>query len=100
MPDREDSHRPQDRDFTIDQWEKFPFKRKDDPYENRSEDRAETEDQSQYKYEGWEQNAFPYKGVSEEPAESAQGEKANQSDQSSSREPKNERDRGKGPNRS
>jgi hypothetical protein len=76
MPDREESHRPQDRDFTIDQWEKFPFKRKDDPYENRNEDRAEKEDQSQYEYEGWEHNAFPNKDVSEQPAESTEDESA------------------------
>jgi hypothetical protein len=96
MPDRKESHRPQDRDFTIDQWEKFPFKRKDDPYENRSEDRAETEDQSQYKYEGWEHNAFPNEDVSEQPAGGPQNKTVNRGDQSSSREQNVERDRGKG----
>lgn len=69
MADREDSERPQDRDFTIDQWDKFPFKKKDDPYENRSGEKTGDEDKSQYKYEGWEHNAFPNKDVSDEPAE-------------------------------
>ena len=54
MPDRSDSRRPQDRDFEIDSWDKFPFKSNDeDPYENRSEDRKEESQQSQYRYEGW-----------------------------------------------
>jgi hypothetical protein len=96
MPDREESHRPQDRDFTIDQWEKFPFKRKDDPYENRSEDRAEAKDQSQYKYEGWEHNAFPNEDVSEQPADGAMDEKANRSDRSDGRERNRQRNRGEG----
>jgi hypothetical protein len=69
VADLPDSKRPQDRDFTIDKWEEFPFKRKEDPYENRSEDRKESEE-SQYEYEGWEQNAFPKKDVSEKPADS------------------------------
>lgn len=70
MPDRSDSRRPQDRDFAVDNWEKFPFKSNDeDPYENRSEDRKEEGQQSQYKYEGWEHGAFPNKDVSEKPAE-------------------------------
>ena len=81
MPDREESHRPQDRDFTIDQWDKFPFKRKDDPYENRSEPRADKEDQSQYEYEGWEHNAFTTEDVYGEPATGAQDEKAGEDDQ-------------------
>jgi hypothetical protein len=70
MPDRSDSRRPQDRDFEIDSWDKFPFKSNDeDPYENRSEDRKEESEQSQYKYEGWEHRAFPNKDVSEKPVE-------------------------------
>jgi hypothetical protein len=67
MPDS-NSKRPQERDFTIDQWDKFPFKKKDDPYENRSEPGGD-KDNSQYQYEGWEHGAFPNKDVSEEPAE-------------------------------
>jgi hypothetical protein len=75
MPDRSDSHRPQDRDFNVDDWEKFPFKStKDDPYENRSEDRKDDPGQSQYKYEGWEHEAFPNKNVSEKHAESSEAE--------------------------
>jgi hypothetical protein len=69
MPDRPESKRPQERDFTIDRWEKFPFKRREDPYENRSEDKANNPDQDQYNYEGWEEGAFPNKDVSKEPAE-------------------------------
>ncbi len=64
-----DSKRPQERDFTIDQWDKFPFKKKDDPYENRPAEEPAKETDSQYKYEGWEHNAFPNKEVAEEPAE-------------------------------
>jgi hypothetical protein len=71
MTDRPESKRPQDRDFTIDQWEKYPFKKKEDPYENRSEERADNGGKSQYEYEGWEDNAFPNKNVSEQPAESS-----------------------------
>jgi hypothetical protein len=95
MPDREESHRPQDRDFTIDQWEKFPFKRKDDPYENRNEDRAEKEDQSQYEYEGWEHNAFPNKDVSEQPAESTEDESSGHNDQSGGSQRNLQPDRGR-----
>ena len=73
MADGPDSKRPQERDFTIDQWEKFPFKKKDDPYENRSEEKKDTQDESQYEYEGWEHNAFPNKDVTTEPAESNEG---------------------------
>jgi hypothetical protein len=73
MPDRSDSRRPQDRDFVVDDWDKFPFKStKDDPYENRSEERKDDSQQSQYKYEGWEHEAFPNKNVSEKPAEPAE----------------------------
>jgi hypothetical protein len=68
MPDDDDSKRPQERDFHVDQWEKFPFEKKQDPFENRSEERKETDAKSQYAYEGWEHEAFPNKNVSEEPA--------------------------------
>ena len=68
--DSEKSRRPQDRDFTVDRWEQFAFKRTDDPYENRTEDRESQLSGSQYKYEGWEQNAFPNKEPSEQHAES------------------------------
>ena len=70
MPNRRTSRRPQERDLMIDQWEKFPFRKKENPFENRSEDRADEERQSQYDYEGWEHNAFPNKNVSERPATS------------------------------
>lgn len=70
MSDDPNSRRPQDRDFNVDQWEKFPFRKKDDPYENRSDERKDDARQSQYKYEGWEDKAFPNKNVSEQPAES------------------------------
>jgi hypothetical protein len=70
MPERPESKRPQERDFTLDRWEKFPFNRSEDPYENRSEEKAENPNQDQYKYEGWENDAFPNKDVSKEPAES------------------------------
>jgi hypothetical protein len=53
----------------VDKWEQFPFKKKDDPYENRSEARKDS-DESQYEYEGWEQNAFPNQDVTKEPADS------------------------------
>jgi hypothetical protein len=79
MPDRPESQRPQERDFTIDQWEKFPFKKKEDPYENRSGENTEPENKSQYKYEGWEHNAFPNKNVSDEPAEAADKDSPSQS---------------------
>jgi hypothetical protein len=69
MADLPDSKRPQERDFTVDKWDQFPFKKKEDPYENRSEERKDS-DESQYDYEGWENNAFPNKDVSEKPAES------------------------------
>jgi hypothetical protein len=69
MADRPDSKRPQDRDFTIDQWQNFPFKKKQDPFENRSEQQANDAGGSQYKYEGWENEAFPNKNVSDKPAE-------------------------------
>jgi hypothetical protein len=76
MPDRPESQRPQERDLTIDRWEKFPFKKENDPYENRSEDQASNQapnsDKSQYQYEGWEKEAFPNKNVSETPAESVE----------------------------
>jgi hypothetical protein len=68
--DSEKSRRPQDRDFTVDRWEQFPFKHSDDPYENRTEGRERQPAVSQYDYEGWEQNAFPNKEPSEQPAES------------------------------
>jgi hypothetical protein len=72
MSDGRDSRRPQERDFNIDQWEKFPFRRKEDPFENRSDERKENDQQSQYSYEGWEHNAFPNTDVSEQPAEPSQ----------------------------
>ncbi len=72
MPDRMDSRKPQERDLTLDRWEKFPFKEKDDPYENRSEEQATDSSKSQYQYEGWEKEAFPNKNVSETPAESVE----------------------------
>jgi hypothetical protein len=78
MADLPDSKRPQERDFTIDKWENFPFKKKEDPYENRSEERKDTE-RSQYEYEGWEHNAFPNKNVSEQPAESSEDATPSQS---------------------
>jgi hypothetical protein len=78
MADLPDSKRPQERDFTIDKWDQFPFKKKDDPYENRSEERKDTED-SQYKYEGWEHDAFPTENVSEKPAESSENPTPSQS---------------------
>ena len=53
----------------MDKWEQFPFKKKEDPYENRSEARKDSEE-SQYDYEGWEQNAFPNKDVTKQPADS------------------------------
>jgi hypothetical protein len=67
--DSEKSRRPQDRDFTVDRWEQFPFKRPDDPYENRTEGRERQPAESQYKYEGWEENAFLNKEPSEQPVE-------------------------------
>jgi hypothetical protein len=70
------SHRPQERDLRIDQWDKYPFRYKEDPFENRSEERKENDNQSQYDYEGWEHQAFPNKNVSEKPADSP---KSNQS---------------------
>lgn len=79
MADRPDSKRPQERDFTIDQWEKYPFKKKEDPYENRSEEKIENGGESQYEYEGWENNAFPNKDVSEEPAEGSTDSNPSQS---------------------
>lgn len=78
MADLPDSKRPQERDFTIDKWDKFPFKKKDDPYENRSEERKDS-DESQYDYEGWEQNAFPNKDVSPNPAENKEDAAPSQS---------------------
>lgn len=66
------SHRPQERDLRVDQWDKYPFRRKEDPFENRSEDRKDDDEQSQYEYEGWERHAFPNKNVSEKPAESSE----------------------------
>jgi hypothetical protein len=78
MADLPDSKRPQERDFTIDKWEKFPFKKKEDPYENRSEERKDTEE-SQYDYEGWEHKAFPNEDVSEQPAESSEDATPSQS---------------------
>jgi hypothetical protein len=78
MADLPDSKRPQERDFTIDKWENFPFKKKEDPYENRSEEPKDTEG-SQYEYEGWEHNAFPNKNVSEQPAESSEDARPSQS---------------------
>jgi hypothetical protein len=74
------SHRPQERDLRVDQWDKFPFRRKEDPFENRSEERKNDDDQSQYEYEGWEQEAFPNKNVSEKPAESSDTPKSKPSD--------------------
>lgn len=65
------SHRPQERDLRVDQWDKYPFRREEDPFENRSQERKENDDQSQYQYEGWEHQAFPNENVSEKPAESS-----------------------------
>jgi hypothetical protein len=70
------SQRPQERDLRVDQWDKYPFRRKDDPFENRSEQRKDDDDQSQYEYEGWEHQAFPNKNVSEKPAESSDTSKS------------------------
>ena len=87
MPDRSDSRRPQDRDFAVDKWDTFPFKPEDDPYENRSEERKEEGRQSQYKYEGWEHEAFPNEDVSEKPVEPSEahekgiGESASRKDE-------------------
>lgn len=78
--DSEKSRRPQDRDFTVDRWEQFPFKRKDDPYENRAEGRERQPSESQYKYEGWEQNAFPDKQPAEEHAEPGQAKSQDSAD--------------------
>src|SRR6185437_6888759 len=67
--DSEKSRRPQYSDFTVDRWEQYPFRRPDDPYENRTEGREGQPAESQYKYEGWEDNAFRNKGRSEQPVE-------------------------------
>jgi hypothetical protein len=70
MADDPESRRPQERDFHVDQWEKFPSRRKENPFKNRADERKNDDQQSQYEYEGWEHDAFPNEDVSEEPAES------------------------------
>jgi hypothetical protein len=62
----------------VDKWDQFPFKKKEDPYENRSEARKDSEE-SQYDYEGWEQNAFPNQDVSKQPKDNAENPSPSQS---------------------